>query len=177
MSSGLSAFQPTPSSSTPRASAVVKIVTRLVSRPSSSAASARSRMPKLRADVTGRPRMPARRKMAMKASSAATAHTTVCSRFTGTPSSDGPVGAVGAARMAMPTALHLAGTAPRATHGDRDDDGGEHVVAVEDDAADLEADVEGRLEPGREEARLAERLRQQDGRRRPAAGPARGWRR
>ena len=46
----------------------------------------RSSTPSVSAAVTGRPTMPARRKMAMKASSAATIQTTVCSRLTGTPS-------------------------------------------------------------------------------------------
>ena len=104
MRSGLDAFHATPVSSTPSATALLPIAPRLVRRPSMSAASERSRMPRLRALVTGSPRMPARRNRAMKASSPASDQTTVCRRFTGTPSRLARSTLSAPARMAIPTA-------------------------------------------------------------------------
>jgi hypothetical protein len=103
-SSGLRGlFQITPCSSTPRAIADAVIAGRFVSRPIIRAASASRRAENVSAETTGRPTMPARRKMPTNESSAATAHTTVCSRCTGTPRRLARSARSALARTAMPT--------------------------------------------------------------------------
>ena len=75
-------------------------------RPSTSAASARSSTPTVSAPNTGKPRMPARKKMAVKASNEATDQTNVCRRLTGTPSNDARSALSALARIATPTLLN-----------------------------------------------------------------------
>ncbi len=101
-SRGLDTFHDTPSSSTPRATALVATAGRSVSRPSISAASARSSTPSVSAEPTGRPRMPARRNRATNASAAASAHTSTCSRWTGIPRVAARSARSALARMAVP---------------------------------------------------------------------------
>ena len=57
------------------------------------------------APKTGKPMMPARRKIAMNAINAATDHTSVCSRLTGTPRNAARSALSALARIAMPTLL------------------------------------------------------------------------
>lgn len=97
--------QAMPSSSTPRATATVVTVTRLVMRPMTNATSDRSRTLKPSAVSVGRPRMPPRRKIVTNASAAAAAHTSVWRRWTGTPSIVARSLSSAAARMAVPAAL------------------------------------------------------------------------
>ena len=101
-SRGLDTFHDTPSSSIPSATALVATAGRSVSRPSISAASARSSTPSVSAEPTGRPRMPARRNRATNASAAASAHTSTCSRWTGIPRVAARSARSALARMAVP---------------------------------------------------------------------------
>ena len=105
MRNGLEALKPIAISRMPSTTAFTPMASRFVIRPSTSAASARSRTPIESAPNTGRPMMPARRKMAMNAMSAATDHTRVCSRLTGMPRSAARSALSALALIAMPTLL------------------------------------------------------------------------
>ncbi len=107
-------FVPTATSRTPSAVAAAVIATRSTIPPSTSAARARSSRSKLSVESIGRPSTPARRNTATNASTAAADHTTVCSRFTGTPSSDARSALSALARTAMPTALTRSASASSA---------------------------------------------------------------
>ena len=118
MRNGLEALKPIAISRMPSTTAFTPIASRFVIRPSTSAASARSRTPIESAPNTGRPMIPARRKMAMNAISEATDHTSVCSRLTGTPSSAARSALSALARIAMPTLLMRKNIAkPRSVSG------------------------------------------------------------
>ena len=92
-----------PVSSTPREIALSAIAGRFVRLPSMSAASTRRRMPKESADPIGRPMIPARSQIAMKANVVATDQTMVCSRLTGMPRSEARSAPSAAARIAVPS--------------------------------------------------------------------------
>ena len=147
-------FVPTATSRTPSAVAAAVIATRSTIPPSTSAARARSSRSKLSVESIGRPSTPARRNTATNASTRRDAHTTVCSRFTGTPSSDARSALSALARTAMPTALD-----PQRQREQRDDDRRhdqrDQGVAVEDHAVppepDREVHVERRVEVGRQQ--------------------------
>ncbi len=105
--SGLSAFQDTPYSRTPRATAATAMVPRLRSRPMTSAANARTSVEMLNALPSGTPRIPARRNRAKNDSSAASIQTTVESQPTGMPRSDARSLRSAAARTAVPTRVRV----------------------------------------------------------------------
>ena len=122
-------------SMTPSASDAKRIVGSRSIRPMTAAASARTRIVGPSTLPIGSPTIPARRKMATVASTVATTHTIVWSRFTGTPSS--------AARSEF-SALRADGDADvgvaeeRDERGDDDrhDDHGDDFVALEHHLAD-----------------------------------------
>ncbi len=99
----------------------------------------------------GRPRIPARRKVATKASSPATAHTSVWSRSTGTPSISARWELVALARMATPSCVRWRNQA-RASDAHRHHDHGDDVVGAEHDARDGELGRERGLDAGGEDA-------------------------
>ncbi len=102
-SRGLLAFQATPYSSTPSATAVAATVGRYRSRPITRAARASTSVDRLSAAPSGTPRIPARRNRARNDSAAAMPHTSVESHATGMPSISARSLRSAEPRMAVPS--------------------------------------------------------------------------
>ncbi len=106
-SNGLSAFHDTPYSRTPSATAATVMVTRLRRRPITNAARACTKVPIAKAEPSGIPRMPARRKRARNERAAAIIQTTVDRPPTGIPSKDARSLRSAAARTAVPRRVRV----------------------------------------------------------------------